>query len=112
MEYHHALYLNFETLAGLWPWAIRPSLKIEILGFFHHHHESSDSYSKIMSHILKIWDFGRIGKWATGTDGHMLGTRNILRAETFRMSPQMLSSDNRNSNYARKSIFFLEEGPG
>jgi hypothetical protein len=30
----HALYLIFGTLAGLWPWAIGPSLKIEILGFF------------------------------------------------------------------------------
>jgi hypothetical protein len=36
---HLALYLNFGTLAILWPWAIRPSLKIEIL---HHHHEISD----------------------------------------------------------------------
>jgi hypothetical protein len=34
IEYHHALYLNFGTLAGLWPWAIGPSLKIEVLGFF------------------------------------------------------------------------------
>jgi hypothetical protein len=34
--------LNFGTLAGLWPWAIGPSLKIEILRFFHHHHEISD----------------------------------------------------------------------
>jgi hypothetical protein len=32
IEYHHALY--FGTLAGLWPWAIGPSLKIEVLGFF------------------------------------------------------------------------------
>jgi hypothetical protein len=34
IEYHHALYLNFGTLTGLWPWVIGPSLKIEILGFF------------------------------------------------------------------------------
>jgi hypothetical protein len=26
-----AFYLNFGTLAGLWPWAIGPSLKIEFL---------------------------------------------------------------------------------
>jgi hypothetical protein len=26
--------LNFGTLAGLWPWAIGPSLKIQVLGFF------------------------------------------------------------------------------
>jgi hypothetical protein len=44
IEYHHSLYLNFGTLAGLWPWADWPSLKIEILGFFHHHHEISDPY--------------------------------------------------------------------
>jgi hypothetical protein len=31
---HHALYLNFGTLAGLWPWAVGTSLKIEVLGFF------------------------------------------------------------------------------
>jgi hypothetical protein len=42
IEYHHTLYLNFETLAGLWPCDIETSLKIEILGFFHHHHEISD----------------------------------------------------------------------
>jgi hypothetical protein len=42
IEYHHALYLNFGTLAGLWPWVIWSKLKIEILGFFHHHHEISD----------------------------------------------------------------------
>jgi hypothetical protein len=28
------LKMNFGTLAGLWPWAIGPSLKIEVLGFF------------------------------------------------------------------------------
>jgi hypothetical protein len=43
IEYHHAFYLNIGTLAGLWPWAIVPSLKIESLGFFHHHHTISDS---------------------------------------------------------------------
>jgi hypothetical protein len=37
---HHALYLNFGTLAGLWPWAIGPSLKIE--NRFHLHHVISD----------------------------------------------------------------------
>jgi hypothetical protein len=39
---YHALYLNFGTLAGLWPWAIGPGLKIKVLAFFHHHHEISD----------------------------------------------------------------------
>jgi hypothetical protein len=60
MEYHHALYLNFGTLAGLWPLAIGSSLKIEILGFFHHHHEISDPKSIIMPYIenLGLWRVG------------------------------------------------------
>jgi hypothetical protein len=67
IEYHHALYLDFETLAGLWPWAI-PSLKIEILGFFHHHHEIYDPLSIIMSYIENLglwpdWGVGHRRRW-------------------------------------------------
>jgi hypothetical protein len=40
IEYHHALYLNFGTLVGFWPWVI--GLKIEILGGFLHRHKISD----------------------------------------------------------------------
>jgi hypothetical protein len=52
IEYHHALHLNLGTLAGLWPWAIRPSLKIKILGFFNHQH-----FQKKLS---VIWSFDQI----------------------------------------------------
>jgi hypothetical protein len=32
--------------------------------------------------ILKIWDYGRIGEWATGADDHGFNTKNIPGAET------------------------------
>jgi hypothetical protein len=52
---HHDLFLNFETLAGLWPCAIEPSLKIEVLKFFHYHHEISDPYrSPLKSYKAEI----------------------------------------------------------
>jgi hypothetical protein len=68
IEYHHALYLYFGTLAELWPWAIGPSLKIEILGFFHHHHEISDAKSIIMPYIENLglgpdWGVGHRRRW-------------------------------------------------
>jgi hypothetical protein len=44
---------------------------------------------------------------------HGIETQNILRAENFRMSSHMLNSDkSRNSSYAQKSIFYLEDGSG
>jgi hypothetical protein len=72
--------LNFGTLAGLWPWAIGPSLKIEILGAFHRQHEISDPKSKAMPYFenFELWpDCG------AGADDHGSKTKNIPGAGTF-----------------------------
>jgi hypothetical protein len=49
--------LNFGTLAGLWPWAIGPNLKIEILGVFHRQHEIFDPKSIVMPYFenFELW---------------------------------------------------------
>jgi hypothetical protein len=58
---------------------------------------------------LKIWDFGRIGKKVIGADDHGSNAKkNISGAETLKMSPHMLDSDNRNSSYAQKRVFYWE----
>jgi hypothetical protein len=82
IEYHHALYLNFGTLAGLWPWAI-PSLKI-VLGFFHHHHEIFVPQSIIMHYIKNLglrpdWGVGHQKKLSRRAD-----LRRILSAASVR----------------------------
>jgi hypothetical protein len=54
IDYHHVLYLNFGTFAGLWAWAIGSGLNLEILGFFNHHHVISDPWSRIMPYIENL----------------------------------------------------------
>jgi hypothetical protein len=104
VEYHHVLCLNFGTLAGLWPWAIRPSLKNWGSRVFHHHHEISDPKSIIMPYIEKLglwpdWGVGHRRRWPWSN------TKNISGSETFRRIPHMFNSDSMNSSYAQKSVF-------
>jgi hypothetical protein len=76
-----------------------PSLKIKILWFFHHQHEISDPKRIIMPYIENLglgpdWGVGHRLRWP------WVHTQNILGAETFRRSPHIINSDNRNSSYA------------